>query len=80
MPKCLDCGNEESFGSKEIPGVAPTANGPITGLVANFDREGYISQIESMNGDIDLAQEAWERPQDFFDICYVCGSDRIIWP
>lgn len=79
MPKCLECGNEESFGSLRIPPVAPTANGPISGLVADFDAEGYITEMESLNGDIDIAQEAWEKPAEYFDVCYVCGSKRISW-
>ena len=79
MPKCMECGNDLSFGSTLIPPVAPTANGPVSGLIADFDSDGYITEMESINGDIDAAQDAWESPKEYFDICYVCGSSRINW-
>ncbi len=79
MPHCTRCGNAFSFGSSMIPPAALTANGPISGLVANFDRDGYITEMESTGADIDTAQEAWEKPNEFFDLCYECGSSRIDW-
>lgn len=79
MPRCAECGNTLSFGSSDVPPVAPTANGPVSGLVANFDEEGYITEMESVGADLDTAQEAWERPTRYFDTCYVCGSNQIIW-
>jgi len=62
-----------------VPPVAPAANGPVSGLIANFDEQGYITEMESMGADLDTAQKAWERPVDFFNICYECGSNNIIW-
>lgn len=79
MPQCLDCGNEHSFGSTLIPPVAPTANGPISGILAEFDDNGYITEMTSVNGDIDIAQEAWENPKNYFNICYLCGGNNIAW-
>ncbi len=79
MPKCRNCGNEVSFGSSRIPPVAPTANGPISGLVANFDCGGSIVEMNSIGADIDTAQEAWEEPQEYFDVCFTCGSKDIVW-
>ncbi|ADG82474.1 hypothetical protein [Thermincola potens] len=79
MPKCNICGNRVSFGSSRIPPAAPTANGPISGLVANFDGEGSISEMECMGADLDTAQEAWENPRTYFDICLECASNDISW-
>jgi exonuclease VII small subunit len=48
-------------------------------LIANFDDKGHITEMESIGADLDTAQEAWERPVDYFDTCYECGSDNIVW-
>ncbi|PKM81349.1 MAG: hypothetical protein CVU89_10075 [Firmicutes bacterium HGW-Firmicutes-14] len=79
MPKCARCGNTFSFGCSRVPPVAPEANGPVSGLIANFDDKGHITEMESIGADLDTAQEAWERPVDYFDTCYECGSDNIVW-
>ncbi len=79
MPRCARCGNTLSFGSTYVPPVAPTANGPVSGLVADFDRDGYITEMESLGADLDTAQEAWESPEEYFNICYQCGSEQVIW-
>lgn len=79
MPKCKRCGNSISFGSAQVPPVAPTANGPISGLIADFDEDGYITEMESMGADIDTAQEAWEQPAEYFNVCYECGGTEIEW-
>ena len=79
MPKCANCGNLMSFGSSLVPPVAPTANGPVSGLVANFDLDGFITEMESMGADLDTAQQAWEKPIEYFDVCYECGGTQIDW-
>lgn len=79
MPQCAKCGNSNSFGSSLIPPVAPTANGLVSGLVANFDEDGYITEMESAGADIDTAQDAWESPREYFDVCYKCGGNQINW-
>ncbi len=79
MPRCARCGNTLSFGSSYVPSTAPTANGPVSGLVANFDNEGYITEMDSLTSDLNAVQEAWERPEEYFDICYNCGSEDIYW-
>lgn len=79
MPKCLNCGNTLSFGSSAVPPAAPTANGPVSGIVANFDENGYITDMESLGADMEAIQEAWDHPAEFFNICYVCGSKNIDW-
>lgn len=79
MPKCLSCGNTVSFGSTAVSPAAPTANGPFSGLVANFDEKGYITDMESMGADLEAIQEAWEDPAEYFNICYLCGSEEIDW-
>lgn len=79
MPRCARCGNTLSFGSSYVPPTAPTANGPVSGLVANFDQDGYITEMESMTSDLEAVQEAWERPTDYFNVCYECGSEEIEW-
>jgi len=80
MPRCLECGNTESFGSSRLGPAVPTANPIPTALVANFDDAGFIDTMENMGVDIDTAQEAWEEPEVFFDQCAVCGSGNIAWP
>lgn len=79
MPKCSTCGNTLSFGSSLVPPVAPTANGPVSGLIANFDNDGFITEMDSLGAGLDLAQEAWESPGEYFDMCYECGGNQIIW-
>ncbi len=79
MPRCAKCGNTFSFGSSTVPPVAPTANGPVSGLIANFNEEGLITEMESLGADLETAQQAWECPAEFFNICYKCGHDEIIW-
>jgi len=79
MPKCAECGNSYSFGSSGAPPAAPTANGPVSGLIANFDEDGYITEMDCLVNDLDMAQDAWETPEEYFDTCYECGSNKIIW-
>lgn len=79
MPRCTRCGNDLSFGSQSVPPAAPTANGPVSGLIANFDEEGYITEIESLGADMNTTQDAWENPREYFDVCFECGSKDIIW-
>ncbi len=79
MPRCTRCGNTGSFGSSIIPPAAPTANGPAAGLVADFDHDGYITEMQSLGADLDTAQNAWESPREYFDVCYECGSSEIDW-
>lgn len=79
MPRCARCGNTQTFGSSYVPPAAPTANGPVSGLIADFDKDGYISEMESLTSDLDSVQEAWERPVEYFNVCYECGSNEIYW-
>lgn len=79
MPRCAVCGNKLSFGSSVVPPPAPTANGPLSGLIADFNSQGCITEMDSLGADMDIAQEAWENPDEFFDICFHCGSNEIVW-
>lgn len=79
MPRCLSCGNTTSFGSSQFPPAAPTANGPISSLMADFNDDNSINQMSTLGPSIDEAQEAWEAPRSYFDTCYVCGSQKIGW-
>ena len=79
MPKCASCGNKLSFGSSYVPPSSPTANGPVSGLIADFDDDGLITEMESLTGDLKSVQEAWDNPSRFFNICYECGSNDIVW-
>lgn len=78
MPQCLRCGNKYSFGSSMLPYTAPWVNGPRSALVANFSNEG-ISNMENYGTNYDDAQNAWEHPEKYFDICNHCGSTNILW-
>ena len=79
MPRCAVCGNNLSFGSSAVPPAAPTANGPLSGLIADFNSQGYITEMDSLGAAMDIAQEAWENPDEYFDICFHCGSKQIVW-
>ncbi|WP_418789965.1 hypothetical protein [Phosphitispora sp. TUW77] len=79
MPKCAKCGNSFSFGCSAIPSVTPAANGLVSGLIGNFDQQGHITEMDSLINNLDQVQEAWEFPEEFFDTCYECGSNEIIW-
>lgn len=78
MPHCRHCGNSFSFGSSFFPPLAPTANGPISSLVANF-QGNELDNIESFGVEPFMYTKAWEEPQKYFDTCYNCGSSAIAW-
>lgn len=79
MPKCLNCGNLNDFGVMDIPTDPPTANGPISGLMGHFSNEGNLENMESMGASLEEAQEAFERPDRYFDVCLACGSQEVQW-
>lgn len=79
MPRCANCGNTKTLASTLVPANTPTANPPPYGLVAYFGESGSINTMECQGADLDDAQEAFERPEIFFNICPVCGSDDILW-
>lgn len=79
MPICKECKNTQSFGSSYFPPETPTANGPISGLMADFNGDGEITEMSTLGPTIDEAQEAWEEPRKYFDTCYICGSEKIEW-
>ncbi|WP_366922373.1 hypothetical protein MFMK1_002828 [Metallumcola ferriviriculae] len=79
MPRCMDCGNDTTFSSSAIPNGAPWANGPYSGLVASFS-EGQVKHVENMGAAYEVAQEAFQRPEGYFDTCHHCGSANLQWP
>ena len=79
MPRCLRCGNRESFGSSRLPNVTPWVNGAPSALVGNFSDE-KVRYLENMGASWEASEEAYAHPERYFDICSVCGSSDIIWP
>ncbi|MCL5290605.1 MAG: hypothetical protein ACOY35_10785 [Bacillota bacterium] len=79
MPYCNVCGNQESLASSKLPPGADTANAPPYGLLGNFDEDGCLTTMECQGASLDDAQEAYERPEEYFDTCPVCGSRDIRW-
>lgn len=79
MPYCIACGNESSLASSKFPPSTDTANAPPYGLLGNFNEAGALVTMECQGASLDDAQEAFEQPQQYFDICPVCGSQEIRW-
>lgn len=78
MPVCRDCGNKNIFSSSKISSETPFANPPLP-LKANFTSDGSLGTLEYTGSDNSTLDGAWENPQAFFDVCGICGSDRIEW-
>ena len=79
MPRCNNCGNTKTLAGTLVPVSTPTANPSPYGLPANFDNNGCIDTMECQGADLDDAQNAFERPELYFNACPVCGSDDILW-
>lgn len=79
MPKCKECGNSYSFGSSSAPPAAPTANGPLSGIIGQFDSQSQVVSMNSWGASKTMLREAVVNPQQFFDTCTKCGSQMIDW-
>lgn len=79
MPHCESCGNSKTLASTLTAREAPTANPPPYGLLADFSPDGGIITMQCQGSSLDEAQEAYEDPPSFFNICPVCGSGSINW-
>lgn len=79
MPYCKKCQNTRFFGSSKISPAAPSANGPLSGMFADFDGQGEIVSVTRMGADKRTAMAATEDPRKFFDLCLRCGSQDIEW-
>ncbi|MDO7786476.1 hypothetical protein [Desulforamulus aquiferis] len=79
MPYCRNCGNHESLASSQFAPSTETAAAPPWGLLANFNRNGQLTTMECQGASLDDAQEAFEEPEKYFDICPLCGSNEINW-
>jgi hypothetical protein len=79
MPHCKVCGNTRLFGTSKVPPAAPTANGPVSGLAADFDQTGHITSITRLGADKSTVRAATAQPRDYFDVCLQCGSQDIEW-
>lgn len=79
MPVCKQCGNSRLFGSSKVPPAAPTANGPVSGLLGNFEPGGELATVSRVGADKKTARQAGVNPQEYFDICLRCGSQQIDW-
>lgn len=79
MPRCKICGNTQSFGSSRVPAVAQSANGPLSGLIGEFEQSDTLARVSSLGADKQTVSAALKRPDDFFDICLHCGSSEIEW-
>ncbi|MEG6586332.1 hypothetical protein [Dendrosporobacter sp. 1207_IL3150] len=79
MPKCKVCGNTYSFGSSEVPPSAPTANGPVSGMIAQFNNQNDVVSVSSLGASKASITKAVDDPKQFFDTCIHCGSQDIDW-
>lgn len=79
MPYCRICRNKHRFGSSQVPPVAPTANGPVSGLLGDFDGAGNLLSVTRLGADKATATAAGREPQSYFDVCPNCGSQDITW-
>ncbi|HEX3015896.1 MAG TPA: hypothetical protein VHQ46_05905 [Desulfobacteria bacterium] len=78
MPYCLDCGNDKLFSSELVSPEVPFVNPPLP-LQANFSPQGHLETIEYTGSDQDLSEDAFDKPQEFFNVCSLCGSKNIVW-
>jgi hypothetical protein len=79
MPYCKDCGNSKYFTASQVSPVAPTATGPISGLVGKFDETGELVEMQAMGADEITRDAAAVNPVVYFDTCLECGSNRVSW-
>jgi len=79
MPYCRNCPNNRYFGSSKIPSVAPTANGPLSGICADFAAGEAMLSITYQGNDKKALKMAINTPRDYFDICLKCGGENIDW-
>ncbi len=79
MPYCRSCGNRHMFGASRVPPVSPTANGPASGLIADFDDSGDLVTITRLGADKVTAKAAGGHPSEYFDTCLACGSQDVDW-
>jgi len=79
MPRCKTCGNTRLFGTSKVPPAAPTANGPISGLTADFDPAGNITSITRLGAEKSTVRAATAQPREYFDVCLRCGSQEVEW-
>lgn len=79
MPYCRVCRNKHLFGSSQVPPVAPTANGPVSGLLGDFGNDGKLVSVTRLGAGKSTATAAGKEPQSYFDICPKCGSQDIEW-
>lgn len=79
MPHCCNCGNSKTMASNKFSTLEATANPPPFGIIANFNQDGTIRDLECQGAGLDDAQEAFERPDIYFNVCPLCGSKDIKW-
>jgi len=80
MPYCRKCGNRRLFAASSVSPAAPTANGPVSGLYADFAADGSLATITRMGAEKSTAKAAGANPAEYFDTCLVCGGQDIEWP
>lgn len=78
MPYCRHCGNSRRFGSSRVPSPAPYANGPLSGLMADYDGS-TLTGLTRLGADRAAQREAQRSPETYFDLCYQCGGTDIEW-
>lgn len=79
MPRCKVCGSTRSFGSSKVSPAAQYANGPLSGMIGEFDASGRILQVSSQGADKTMIHSAVDQPEFYFDFCLCCGSKDIEW-
>jgi len=75
MPRCLKCGNQSAFASSSV--YAPHYS---NGLVDLFNSDGTLHDFENRGAPYETVQQAWQKPEAYFDLCANCGSNLLLWP
>lgn len=79
MPYCKKCHNTRLFGSSKVLPASPSANGPVSGLLGDFDPQGRLIGITRLGADNKTARSAQKDPEWFFDVCQQCGDRAVEW-
>lgn len=79
VPRCLNCGNETSFISSSIQSGTPWMSTENSAVAAHF-ADGQVRHVENHGASHDIIDEAFQRPESYFDTCHQCGSTNLQWP
>jgi len=62
-----------------VPPAIPSANGPFSGIVADFNSDDKINMVSSMGVNKNTINAATRDPKEYFDTCLYCGNQNLEW-